>query len=100
MRGLRPGAFGSAPAAPPASAQADSRPELAARTALIAAPRVDAVDPTGCGDVLGAAACARLLAGDDVESALRHATTLAARNAGLRGAAGLSRHLRGELLVP
>jgi pfkB family carbohydrate kinase len=98
--GLRPGASGSAPAAPPAPAQAGSRSELAARTALIAAPRVDALDPTGCGDVFGAAACARLLAGDDVESALRHATALAARNAGLRGAAGLSRHLRGELLVP
>jgi hypothetical protein len=25
---------------------------------------------------------------------------MAARNAGLRGAGGLSRHLRGELLVP
>jgi sugar/nucleoside kinase (ribokinase family) len=70
------------------------------RTALIPAPRVDALDPTGCGDVFGAAACARLLAGDGVEPALQHATVLAARNAALRGAAGLGRHLRGELLVP
>jgi len=70
------------------------------RTALIPAPRIEPLDPTGCGDVFGAAMCARLLAGDDVEVALRHATALAARNAGLRGAAGLSRHLRGELLVP
>ncbi|HET7471177.1 MAG TPA: carbohydrate kinase family protein [Gemmatimonadales bacterium] len=70
------------------------------RTALIPAPRVDALDPTGCGDVFGAAACARLLAGDGVEPALAHAAALAARNAGLRGAAGLGRHLRGELLVP
>ena len=70
------------------------------RTALIPAPRVDALDPTGCGDVFGAAACARLLAGDDVEAALAHATALAARNAVLRGAGGLGRHLRGELLVP
>jgi hypothetical protein len=70
------------------------------RTALIPALPVDAVDPTGCGDVFGAAACARLLAGDRVEDALRRATAMAARNATLRGAGGLSRHLRGELLVP
>ncbi len=100
LPGLRPGAFGSAPPEPATGRPTDSRSGLAARTALIGAPRVDVVDPTGCGDVFGAAACARLLAGDDVESALRHATALAARNAGLRGAAGLSRHLRGELLVP
>jgi hypothetical protein len=70
------------------------------RTALISAPTIDALDPTGCGDVFGAAACARLLAGARVEPALAHATRLAARNAGLRGAGGLGRHLRGELLVP
>ena len=72
----------------------------AARTALIPAPRIEPLDPTGCGDVFGAVACARLLAGDGVEPALAHATALAARNAGLRGAGGLGRHLRGELLVP
>jgi hypothetical protein len=83
------------------SVQADSPGGgLAARTALIPATAVDAVDPTGCGDVFGAAACARLLAGDPVEDALRHATAMAARNTTLRGAGGLSRHLRGELLVP
>jgi len=83
------------------STQADSpRGGLAARTALVPALPVDAIDPTGCGDVFGAAACARLLAGDRVEDALRHATAMAARNATLRGAGGLSRHLRGELLVP
>jgi hypothetical protein len=70
------------------------------RSALIPAPNIDALDPTGCGDVFGAAACARLLAGDGVEAALRHATALAGRNAVLRGAGGLGRHLRGELLVP
>ncbi|MGN6392219.1 MAG: carbohydrate kinase family protein [Gemmatimonadales bacterium] len=94
--GLRLGAFGR----DPEDSAAPRRHGLAARTALIPAPRVDVVDPTGCGDVFGAAMCARLLAGDEVEAALRHATTLAARNAGLRGAGGLSRHLRGELLVP
>ena len=76
----------------------DDRPTV--RTALIPAPAIDALDPTGCGDVFGAAACARLLAGDRVEAALHHATAMASRNAGLRGAGGLSRHLRGELLVP
>jgi hypothetical protein len=70
------------------------------RTALVAAPPVDALDPTGCGDVFGAAAFARLLAGDRVEAALHHATVMASRNAALRGAGGLSRALRGELLVP
>ena len=68
------------------------------RTALIPAPQVDALDPTGCGDVFGAAVFARLLAGDAVEPALRHAANLAARNAAFRGASGLSRFLRGELV--
>jgi hypothetical protein len=75
-------------------------PDRLTASALIPAPAIEPVDPTGCGDVFGAAACARLLAGDTIEDALRHATVLAARNAGLRGAGGLSRHLRGELLVP
>jgi hypothetical protein len=72
----------------------------AIRSALIKAPIVETLDPTGCGDVFGAAAFARLLAGDRVEAALQHATGLAARNAGFRGASGLSRHLRGELVTP
>jgi pfkB family carbohydrate kinase len=72
----------------------------AVRTALISAPNVETLDPTGCGDVFGAAAFARLLAGDPVEAALRHATALGARNAGYRGASGLGRHLRGELVTP
>ena len=70
------------------------------RTALIPAPVVDALDPTGCGDVFGAAAAARLFAGDPVEEAIRHANAMAARNAAFRGAGGLSRHLRGELVTP
>jgi hypothetical protein len=72
----------------------------AVRSALIKAPLVETLDPTGCGDVFGAAAFARLLSGDPVEAALRHATTLAARNAGFRGARGLVSHLRGELVSP
>jgi hypothetical protein len=73
---------------------------LSVRTALIPAPEVEVLDPTGCGDVFGAVAFARLLARDSVEVALRHAAELAARNAAFRGASGLSRHLRGELVTP
>jgi len=76
------------------------RPFSPLRSALIPAPSVDALDPTGCGDVFGAAAAARLFAGDSVETAIRHANAMAARNAAYRGAGGLSRHLRGELVTP
>jgi hypothetical protein len=69
------------------------------RSALIPAPVVDALDPTGCGDVFGATLCARLLAGDAVEPAIREANRLAARNAGYRGAGGLARFLKGALVT-
>jgi pfkB family carbohydrate kinase len=83
------------------SARPPVRPSAAPlRTALIPAPAVDVLDPTGCGDVFGAAAAARLFAGDPVEAAIRHANAMAARNAAFRGAGGLSRHLRGELVTP
>jgi hypothetical protein len=85
----------------PSSDRLTARPPARlSSSALVPAPQIDAIDPSGCGDVVGAAACARLLVGDRVEDALRHATAMAARNATLRGAGGLSRHLRGELLVP
>ena len=84
-------------AVPPGSAVP---PPSTLRTALIPAPVVDVLDPTGCGDVFGAAAAARLFAGDSVEAAMRHANAMAARNAAFRGAGGLSRHLRGELVTP
>lgn len=70
------------------------------RSALVPAPAVEALDPTGCGDVFGAAAAARLFAGDPVEEALRRAVAMASRNATFRGAGGLSRHLRGLLVTP
>jgi sugar/nucleoside kinase (ribokinase family) len=76
------------------------RPAVPLRTALVPAPPVDMLDPTGCGDVFGAAAAARLFAGEPVEAAIRHANAMAARNAAFRGADGLSRHLRGELVLP
>ena len=70
------------------------------RSALVQAEFVEAVDPTGCGDVFGATAFSRLLAGDAVETALRHANRMAGRNAAYRGATGLAEHLRGELVRP
>ena len=70
------------------------------KSALIPAEPVDALDPTGCGDVFGASAFSRLLAGDSVEAALGHANRMAARNATFRGATGLTQHLRGELVTP
>ena len=84
-------------AAPRPSSPAAAQP---VRSAFIPAPSIETLDPTGCGDVFGAACFARLLAGDSVEPALRHAARLAARNAAFRGASGLARHLRGELVAP
>lgn len=72
----------------------------AVRTALIPAPAVDDIDPTGSGDVFGATAMSRLLAGDDVETALKAAAALGARNATVRGAETLARVLRGSLVTP
>jgi hypothetical protein len=72
-----------------------------ARTALVPAPRTDGtLDPTGCGDVFGAATFARLLAGEQLEAAIVAGAAAGARNAGFRGATGLSSHLRGELVAP
>ena len=87
------------PARPKGGPGRPGAPTHAIRTALIPAPRVDTLDPTGCGDVFGAVLCARLLAGDRVEGAIHEANRLAARNAAFRGAGGLSRFLRGELVT-
>ncbi len=71
----------------------------AIRTARIPAPVVDDVlDPTGCGDVFGAALVGHLLARHDTETALRLSNALAARNAQYHGATDLQSHLRGEIL--
>jgi hypothetical protein len=69
------------------------------QTALAPAPRVESLDPTGCGDVFGATLAARLLAGDLVPDALAAANRAAGRNAAFRGASGLANHLRGELVM-
>ncbi|NNG16602.1 MAG: carbohydrate kinase family protein, partial [Gemmatimonadales bacterium] len=71
----------------------------AVTTARVEAPTVEALDPTGCGDVFGAALCAGLLQGARVEPAIAEANRLAARNAAYRGASHLSGHLRGELVT-
>ena len=76
------------------------RDSAAVRSSRIPALAVDALDPTGCGDVFGAAAAARLFAGDGVEAAIAHANAMAGRNAAFRGAGGLAHHLRGELVAP
>jgi hypothetical protein len=70
-------------------------------TALIPAETMlDALDPTGCGDVFGGAVFARLLAGESLERAIANGNRAAARNVSFRGASGLARHLRGELVAP
>jgi sugar/nucleoside kinase (ribokinase family) len=81
----------------PAGVRADGRP---VRTSLVPGKHVDDPDPTGCGDVFGAALFGRLLAHEPVEQALREANDAAARNAAFRGAEGLAKHLRGELVTP
>ncbi len=69
------------------------------RTALVPpAARIPDGDPTGCGDVWGATYFSRLLAGDTLEDAVRAAHRAAALNVEFRGATGLARHLRGELI--
>jgi hypothetical protein len=99
--GARGAAYFTADADPVIERRADGaaagRP---VRTSLVPAKHVDDPDPTGCGDVFGAALFARLLAREPVEAALRDANDAAARNAGFRGAEGLARHLRGELVTP
>ncbi len=70
----------------------------AVRTERLAAHQVDAIDPTGCGDVFGAVAFARLLAGDDHATAARTAVRFAGQNSTFRGATGLADFLRGNLV--
>lgn len=83
---------------PPRRAAGQGGGGAAVRTALAQALRVDAVDPTGCGDVFGATLFARLLAGAPVEVAMETATAAAGRSATYRGATGLARFLKGELV--
>ena len=71
------------------------------RTALVRGePLAEPLDPTGCGDVFGGAVFSRLLAGEPLEAAIAAGNRAAARNVSFRGATGLARHLRGELVAP
>ena len=77
-----------------------AQPRAAApiRTARIRADVVEALDPTGCGDVFGGALVAQLVRGAEVEQAVRAASSAAARNVQYRGATNLHYHLRGEIV--
>jgi sugar/nucleoside kinase (ribokinase family) len=87
---------GEPPLAGRAGAAAPPRP---IQTARIPAPAVPPGDTTGCGDAFGATLAARLLAGDDIERAIREANAVAARNVQCRGAGGLLHGLRGGITV-
>lgn len=82
---------------PGLAARSPLHPTAPVRTALVPAPEVEVIDPTGCGDVFGAVLMSRLLAGLPVEQAMAEANRLAARNGQLRGAGELGRLLRGGL---
>jgi hypothetical protein len=70
------------------------------QTALVPGePVLEALDPTGCGDVFGAAVFSRLLLGEPFPAAVAAGNRAAARNVGFRGATGLANHLRGELVT-
>jgi sugar/nucleoside kinase (ribokinase family) len=54
-------------------------------------------DPTGSGDVWGATCFSRLLAGEELETAMVQANRAAGRNVEHRGARGLGLHLAGRM---
>jgi len=60
------------------------------------AARPERGDPTGCGDVWGAAMFARLLAGDGVERAMAEANRLGRLNVGHRSVEGLVERFRAD----
>jgi sugar/nucleoside kinase (ribokinase family) len=72
-----------------------AEPAHSGKVSLADTPRVG--DPTGCGDVWGATCFTRLLAGDNLVTAMLEANRMAARNVEHRGARGLYRHLAGKL---
>ncbi|HEX5005231.1 MAG TPA: carbohydrate kinase family protein [Gemmatimonadales bacterium] len=97
--GARGTAYVAAPGLERWGAPASVASGQSVRTALVPTSQVETLDPTGCGDVFGAACCARLLAGAPIPDAIREANGFAARNAAYRGAGGLVRYLRGELVT-
>ncbi len=91
----------ASPAAASTPAASSTAPASASviSTARIPPPRVEAIDPTGCGDVFGGALAAHLFNNEPPESAIRQANEAAARNATYRGAGGLARFLKGEYVL-
>lgn len=80
------------------------RPEIPGagpiRTARIPAPTVSSpLDPTGCGDVFGAALLAHLIRELPLESAIEQANCYAALNVSARGATHLHHHLRRKIVT-
>ena len=75
------------------------RPETGARrlAGSVTMPARQCGDPTGCGDVCGAACFARCLSGDPLPVAMRTAGRLAARNVECHGADGLFDILHNEV---
>jgi hypothetical protein len=71
-------------------------PSVGGNAELVVPALSEPGDPTGCGDVWGVTAFARLLAGDPAIEAFRRANQAAARKLGYRGAAGLGAQLRAE----
>lgn len=69
------------------------------RAGRVGVEPADDGDPTGCGDVWGITAFRFLLAGAEIEEAMRRACDLARRNVAHRGASGLSRYLRRQIDV-
>jgi hypothetical protein len=75
------------------------RPVRTTRIPAEPGPHGADVDPTGCGDVFGAAVVAALATGAELEDALRLGARMGARNLTHRGATGLRDHLLGRLAV-
>lgn len=73
------------------------RPVRTARLPAESPPPGADLDPTGCGDVFGAAVVAVLVANSGLEAALRMGVRMAGRNLTHRGASGLREHLLGRL---
>lgn len=67
------------------------------RRDFAAAATGDTVDPTGCGDVFGAAYCAHLVHSGDIAGAVEYANTVAADKATISGSAELGRISRHRL---
>lgn len=78
------------------SRMATPAPARSGKVAPVGPARTEG-DPTGCGDVWGAACFAGLLAGRSLDEAMSDANRMAASNVDHRGARGLGTHLAGHI---